>query len=215
MAKLLPKWSKLQKEDRLYNLELPLIGLTGGIATGKSQVTRLLKQDGINVIDADQLIKTAYKDEEILTLLKAEAPKVVHDNNQIAFNDLRRLFFEKSDLKQKLENALYSKLPELFKKEVSKIQNQNFIVYDIPLLFEKNLESKFDLKVVVYANKEQQFQRVKSRDKSSDEVIQNILKAQMDINLKKEKADYIIENTGSPQDLVTAYNLFKKNVFTL
>jgi dephospho-CoA kinase len=195
MAKLLPKWSKLQKEDRLYNLELPLIGLTGGIATGKSQVTRLLKQDGINVIDADQLIKTAYKDEEILTLLKAEAPKVVHDNNQIAFNDLRRLFFEKSDLKQKLENALYSKLPELFKKEVSKIQNQNFIVYDIPLLFEKNLESKFDLKVVVYANKEQQFQRVKSRDKSSDEVIQNILKAQMDINLKKEKADYIIENT--------------------
>ena len=107
------KSAKISSKDRLYNIDIPIVGLTGGIATGKSTCSKILQEKGAPVICADTLVKNIYKEEKTIEFIQKEAPDTVKDH-QVNFKLLREKFFNNDDLKIKTENFIYSKLQSEF-----------------------------------------------------------------------------------------------------
>lgn len=190
---LKPQFIKLTPETRLYQLPSPIIAITGGIATGKSSFCKILKSKyQFDIIDADQLVKDIYQRDDIKLQIKNWAPEAVIDN-KVEFATLRSLFFSKPELQKKIEQLIYQNLPQVFIQKTQKNKN-TVILYDIPLLFERQLQSFFDLTVLIYAPRNMQIKRVQQRDQTSIEVIDKILDKQIDIELKKKLADHIVLN---------------------
>ena len=196
MIRLKKKLISKDSATRLYGLEKPIIALTGGIATGKSTVSKILSDRGLKIIDADQLVKAIYQTDPAKNFIKTHFPEV-WETNEIDFKKLRQLFFSNPDVKSKVEQYIYSELPHFFLEETKKIEQQDFFLYDVPLLFEKNLVTKMDASVLVYAPAEIQKQRLMKRDALSEEMALQIMSQQLDIEFKRSKADFIIHNTGS------------------
>lgn len=185
----------LNLNNRLYQINVPIIGLTGGIATGKSTVSKYLKDKyKLEIIDADLIIKTIYQREDTLNLIRLIASDCINDN-QINFPKLREIFFKNNDLKQKIEKHLFSKFEEVFKIFYYKQKTKNFIIYDVPLLFEKDLDKLIDINILVYASRETQIKRIQKRDQTDLSTINKILDAQIDIEEKKSKAQFVIDNS--------------------
>jgi dephospho-CoA kinase len=199
--KLKSEYIKLNAQERLYHLNIPIIGLTGGIATGKSSVVNILRQHHFAIIDADKLVKQIYQDPETIKFIAKLAPECVK-NNIIIFKELRSKFFKQQDVKTKIETFIYKKLPQQFKSEFEKFENPSFIIYDVPLLFEKKLQNQFDFICCVYTTPEIQISRIQQRDGTELYTIESILKQQIPIDEKKMNSNWVIENTGSIDDLV-------------
>jgi dephospho-CoA kinase len=216
MHKLKSNYIKLFTENRLYNTSLPIIALTGGIATGKSTVAKILHELGVPVIDADRLIKLIYKDHKTIKFINKVCPKAIDENDIIDFKMLREEFFKTEDLKVKIENFLYERLPIEFEKELKKLNfnKYEFLVYDIPLLFEKKLQSKFDLNILAYCSPEIQIQRLMKRDSIKKALAQNILSQQIDIETKKSLSDLIIPNNGTKEELLENTSKLLKSLIT-
>ncbi len=205
---------KLKKElvsksqtTRLYEIPVPIIGLTGGIATGKSTVTKVLIEKGLSVICADQLVKSIYETSKSLEFVKKEFPNSI-SHNKIDFKLLRKEAFKDSKNKEKIENYIYSHLPEVFISEFSKLDGPSVLIYDVPLLFEKGLEKHIDISVCVYANRALQIKRLMKRDNVDEELALSIINNQMDIEKKKEMANFIIENEKGINDLKISIDKF-------
>jgi dephospho-CoA kinase len=209
--KIRSKFNRLNNENRLYKLNVPVIGLTGGIASGKSTVTAILKQKGLPVIDADHLVKEIYALPETLDFIKNNFPDVIKDGG-IQFPLLRQKVFSNSDVKSKIEEFIYQRLPIAFKLAFEKLHKPSMVIYDVPLLFEKSLEHLFDLTVLVYAPLSTQRQRLMARDNHTDEIANNILNQQMDIESKKLKAEFIIDNTRTQAELTEEVNNFLRQI---
>ncbi len=186
--------------ERLHQITSPVIGLTGGIATGKSTVSNYLQEKGLPVICADKLVKEVYRDKETLNFISSEFPNVLSDN-QIDFKKLRESAFSSTENREKLESFIYKKLPLVFKSKLSEFNNPQFVIYDIPLLFEKEMEDLFDVTICVYCSKEEQVKRIIKRDQSSEEMALKILENQLPIDQKKELSDFKIKNSGTIEKL--------------
>ena len=209
--KIKNKFNRLNNESRLYKLNVPVIGLTGGIASGKSTVTAILKEKDLPVIDADQLVKGIYALPETLDFIKNNFPDVIKDGG-IQFPLLRQKVFSNSDVKSKIEEFIYQRLPMAFKLAFENLHQPSMVIYDVPLLFEKNLEHLFDLNVLVYTPLTIQRQRLMARDNHTDEIANNILNQQMDIESKKSKAEFIIDNTRTQAELTEEVNNFLRQI---
>ena len=210
----LKKRATIQSAERLYGLTKPLIGLTGGIATGKSTVSKMLMARGLSIIDADQLVKAAYTQTNVLTELQVLAPSCFGVTGEVDFKKLRALVFNDSNIKAKIEQLIYAQLPALFNAQASQV-TQDFIIYDAPLLFEKQLASKFDYKVLVYAPQELQLERLIKRDQIEPELALQMLKGQESIEVKKKFADYVIENQADEAKLAEKVQDFLSEFFNL
>jgi dephospho-CoA kinase len=212
MKKLKNNLVKLIPQNRLYQLPVPIIGLTGGIGSGKSTVAELFRQAGIPVIDADKNVKKIYQKPETLHFIKDEFPEVV-SHEKIDFKKLREIVFVNPDALELLESFLYQHMPSIFLDAYSELNSPEFIVYDVPLLFEKNLHLQVDLSVCVYAPKDSQIERLIKRDlQTSRELAEKILSRQMNIEDKKKISDYVLENTGSLVELRSKFTLFIENI---
>ena len=194
-------------EQRLYQIDCPAIGLTGGIATGKSTVSKQLEDKGFPVICADRLVKQVYKSEETLSHLSKYYPQVLN-NNEVDFKQLRELFFGDKKIQQDVEQLIYSQMPEIFLKSYHDLNDPKVVIYDVPLLFEKGLDKLVDVKVTVYCPKEEQIKRLIKRDSISEELAENIISNQMPIDDKKEASDFVIDNSGKEADLASFLSLF-------
>lgn len=209
--KLKEKFIKLNSENRLYNLNVPIIGLTGGIASGKSTVGQILINLGLHVINADHLVKNVYSLPETLKVIKERYPSVIQ-NESISFPLLREKFFSDHEVKKDIESIIYQKLPNAFIDAFQKFSNPQFIIYDVPLLYEKKMQEKFDLTVLVYAPRQLQRDRLMIRDGHHEEMADNILNQQMDIEDKRLKADFIISNQFSETELTEEVKQFLRQI---
>src|SRR6476661_1063578 len=122
MKNLKAKYIKLEPGFRLYNLDKPIIALTGGIATGKSTVTKMLEAKGLQVIDADALVKSIYRKEETKNFIKTVF-SVAWGNEEISFPKLRELVFQNPKVKEAVETFIYARLPEAFREAISQIKD--------------------------------------------------------------------------------------------
>lgn len=200
MKKLKNKWITKDHTSRLYHLPVPIVALTGGIATGKSTVAELFRVKGYPVIDADRLVKEIYKTPEAKSFIQTHFPEASNDG-EIDFKQLRIAVFGNPHKQDKVEKFIYSKLPDEFLKVFKSLNNPEFVIYDVPLLFEKKLDQKIDVSVCVYSPKSFQLDRLIKRDKITAELAESILLKQLDIESKKQSSDLIIENVADQDAL--------------
>lgn len=186
-----------------------LIGLTGGIATGKSTVSRLLTEKGYAIIDADiiarkvvEIGKPSYND-----IVDTFGLKILKEDKTLNRKKLGRLIFESPFLREKLNSIIHPRVYEEIKKEVDKLCQNNWVIFlDIPLLFETiDLLSDYNLVLkeiwMVYTDLETQTKRLMKRDNiDADEAISKI-SAQIDVEEKRDKATRILLNNGNLEDL--------------
>ena len=200
MKKLASKWITKDPTTRLYNIPVPIVGLTGGIATGKTTIAQMFRDENIPVIDADRLVKNIYQKKESFDFVEKHFLEAIIDET-IHFKTLRELAFKTPQNQAKLETFIYAQMPAAFKEAYSEFGPHEYIVYDVPLLFEKGLHSKTDVSVCAYSPRSIQLERLVKRDNISIELAETILSKQMDIEEKKKKADLFIENIGTHTDL--------------
>lgn len=200
--------SSLTIENRLYHLPIPVIGLTGGISSGKSSVAKILQENNFVVISADELVKTIYQKPTSLEFVSKNFPSAF-ESGAINFKTLRALAFGHEPHRKSLEDMIYPQLEEALKTAIAKHSPlPPFIFYDAPLLFERGLDTKVDLKVVVYISRELQLERLMKRDGIASDLAEKIVEQQWPIERKKNLAHYVIDNSGTPEQLVTEVRKF-------
>lgn len=205
------EYISLNKQTRLHNCPMPIVGLTGGIATGKSTVAGLFQKDGFHVINADSLIKEIYKLADTIQFIRERFPKCI-SKDQIDFRVLRKIAFENIQNKKILENYLYKRMPDQFKLHINS-KDSEVVIYDVPLLFEKELNKLVDHNIVVYCPEETQIERLKSRDQIESDLAKRILNNQLPIEDKKLMANDLITNIGTLDELHHSYKSIKEKLF--
>lgn len=208
--KLKDQFIRLSKNDRLYHLEIPIIGLTGGVATGKSTVSSLFKKEGFNIINADSLVHTIYKQKPTIEFIAKNFPSVIK-NDAIDFKALRKEFFENKKHQELIEQFIYKNLESAFLEEAKSLNN--LIIYDVPLLFEKGLKEKVDLVICVYCPEKLQLKRLMERDNIDETLANKIIHSQMGIEKKKHLSDFIINNEASLENTAAEFKKMKEYIF--
>ena len=210
--RLKKEFTRLTHKQRLYELPVPMIGLTGGIASGKTTVGKAFLARGLPVINADLLVKDVYTLPETLAHISLKYPQAV-EKGLINFPLLRQLVFSDPKVKQDIESLIYAKLPQAFMTAYHKLSNPEVVVYDVPLLFEKKMEALFDLNVLVYAPRKIQLSRLILRDGHAEALAEKILDQQMDIEEKRLKAEFVIENSQTEAELTEEIEHFLRQCF--
>lgn len=182
-----------------------LLGVTGGIASGKTAVANMLEERGAPIIDFDVLArkvvepgKPAWK--EIVAYF---GDRILLEDHSLDRKKLSRIVFKDPEKRMKLESITHPKIGEEFSLQVSGIQEKNpdaIIQVIVPLLFEAKMQGLFQKLLVVYVPRETQIERLVIRDGITREEAENILAAQLPIDEKAGYADFVIRNEGSLED---------------
>lgn len=204
---------KISSDQRLYQREVPIIGLTGGIGSGKSTVARMLKDRGHPLICADELVKQVYRHPNTIEFIHQLSPEALSNKNEIDFSKLRKLAFSAPNLLSQIEEFIYQRLPLALEEEFKKLNRPSYLIYDVPLLFEKKLNSQIDQAVLVYCPRETQRERALQRDHSDEKTIESILDKQISIEKKKNMSDWVIDNTKDFDHLEAEVVKFEKEYF--
>ena len=174
-----------------------VIGLTGGIASGKSAAAEMLKSAGANIIDADEISKKISG--EVDRLLCEKFPSAVL-GGKIDRRRLREIVFASDGERKKLESVLHP----LIKREAERQINESeakITVLVVPLLFEAGFNSLADVTVTVSCRESERIRRLKARDNISEELARKMIAAQMSDSERECRADYILRNDGSTAEL--------------
>lgn len=184
-----------------------VIGLTGGIASGKSTVAHMFQKRGITVVDADVIAKEAVEKgmPAYRKIAETFGAGVLLDNGGIDRKKLGELVFQNEDKRMQLNAIVHPEVRKTMIKERDKtIQaRERFVVLDIPLLYESGLEHLTDKVLVVWVPKELQLERLMERNSLSEKEALNRIHAQLSLDEKKKKADAVIDNSGSLKDTET------------
>ncbi|SEF90145.1 dephospho-CoA kinase [Caloramator fervidus] len=176
-----------------------VVGLTGGIATGKSTVSKIIAEKGIVVIDADRISREIVKPGEVAykKIVEFFGEEILSENGEIDRKKLRNIVFNDYN-KLKVLNEITH--PEILKKILIKIEDlkskgEKICVLDAALLIEANFHKFVDKVILVYCDIEIQISRLMKRDNLSREEAINIINSQMSFEQKKKYADYLIDNS--------------------
>ena len=177
-----------------------LIGLTGGIATGKSTATKLFEQHGIPVVDADVVSRQMVEkgSEGLQKIVNHFGKTILNEDGTLNRKKLGELIFNDSSLRQQLNHILHPLIREEMNRQTMHLLKTNqHVIQDIPLLFENKLEQHFDLVIVVYIDHHEQIKRLQQRDGISYEAALSKVKSQAPIEDKKALAGIVINNHGT------------------
>lgn len=182
-----------------------LIGLTGNIASGKSVVTDMLAQRGATIIDADVLARHAVtKGSPALDAIVARWGEGILDaEGNLDRAALRHIVFEKQEELDALNGIVHPEINRLRTRDIdtARASGKMLVVCVIPLLFERHLADDFDAIVLVDAPRSLRLDRI-VRDRGIDETeAMNMIAAQMPADLKRARADFVIENAGTIEEL--------------
>jgi dephospho-CoA kinase len=179
-----------------------IIGLTGSIAMGKSEVAKILARENVPVFDADQTVHDLYESAEGAALLSGLAPQATA-HYRVDRVELSKLVMKDQSLLKQVEtlvHAVVARERAAFLGE-ARAKGQDVVVLDVPLLFEKNLQRDVDVTVVVSAPEHLRRQRALARADMKEAKLDMIIARQMSDLEKRKRADYVIENDGSIDDL--------------
>ena len=182
-----------------------IIGITGGIASGKSTVTEFLRQKGFQVVDADAVVHQLQKPGGRLyqVLVEHFGEKILLENAELNRTLLASLIFSNP------EEQEWSKRTqgEIIREELAALRNQlaqteALFFMDIPLLFEQNYASWFDETWLVYVNRDVQLERLMKRDQISKEAAESRLNSQWPLERKISLASHSLDNNGNQEQLI-------------
>lgn len=186
-----------------------IIGITGGIASGKSTVTNFLRQKGFQVVDADALVHQLQKPGGRLyqVLVQHFGQDIVSENGELNRPLLASLIFSNTEERE------WSKRTqgEIIREELARLRDQlaqteSIFFMDIPLLFEQDYSAWFDETWLVYVEPDVQMERLMKRDQLSKDLAISRLAAQWTLEKKKGLASQVIDNNGSQDQLLAQLN---------
>jgi dephospho-CoA kinase len=182
-----------------------LVGLTGGVATGKSTVARMFKQCGAVVIDADELAHEVIKPgkpawREIVTLF---GKTILNQDRSLNRQALGSIVFRNRTKRRQLERIIHPRVAreqQRLVRRVAKRKPHAVVIYEVPLLFEAGVDKRVDKIIVVTADRETQIMRLKKRNHLSRAEALRRIQAQMSLSKKVRLADIVIDGTLRRQD---------------
>ena len=192
-----------------------IIGLTGGIGSGKSAAATILKRLGLKIIDLDQITHDLMKPGKLgyIEIKKKFGKKYIDIKGEIDRKLLREEIFSSFDLKKRIESILHPIIFEECSKQLNKLKHKKYIVLVIPLLFEtKNYISLIDESLLIDCDLETQIERVIKRDNVSKALANRIIKNQMNRQEKQLLADKVILNDGNINHLKTQLDSYYKKL---
>jgi dephospho-CoA kinase len=192
------------------------VGLTGSLASGKSEVAKLFSAAGIPVFDSDAEVHGLYSEKLTVDLIGKAFPGVIADGKVDRQQLGQRVLGSPKDLKrlESLVHPLVRKRRESFIAQWRK-QGAPLAVLDIPLLFETGQEKELDYVIVVSANEDVQRKRAMARPRMTGGKLTDILARQMPDVEKRKRADFVIENSGSLEHLRTQVDTLSRKLAEL
>lgn len=179
-----------------------IIGLTGGIASGKTTIINFLKKKRYVTHDSDAVVKEIYSTPtpNLIKVLKSIGLSDSINNKKINKNMIREEIFRNQRKKRMLEKFIHNKVRRSREQFIKKHKKKKtkILILDIPLLFEARLSHICDYVILLYVSKKTKIQRAISRGGITKQTILQILKHQLGDAYKKKKADFII-NTSKPK----------------
>jgi len=183
-----------------------VVGLTGSIGTGKSLMSKYFKELGAYIIDYDLISKMVVEPglpawQDIVNYFGKE---ILREDQNLDRAKLGAIVFNDEEKRKKLEFFVHSRMAEEIQNQQMTVIEANpaaVIVHDVPLLFETGIDKVMKKNIVVYANEENQIKRLMQRDGLSEVDIRSRIRAQMPLAEKMKRADYIIDNNGSMEEM--------------
>ncbi|TWI57000.1 dephospho-CoA kinase [Halalkalibacter nanhaiisediminis] len=180
------------------------IGLTGGIASGKSTVSNMIREKNIPIIDADEVAREVVEPgtATLQAISEQFGSSVLNEDGTLARKKLGTIIFrdpsQRDILNQIVHPAVRKRMNAL--KEHYVANGAKTIVYDIPLLYESNLFHLVDKVLLVYVDEETQLSRLMERDQAGKEDAKQRIASQMPLAKKRERADAVIDNSGTKEE---------------
>lgn len=183
---------------------MDLIGLTGGIGSGKSTVADMLREAGVDVIDADQLAREAVApgSEGLRDVVARFGAGILDDQGALDRKKLGDVVFQDEEARRALNAIVHPRVAALAAERVQELaaKGRARVVYEVPLLFENGLDAAMRATVVVYVDEDTQLRRLMARDGSGETAARARMSAQMSLEEKRRRASYVIDNRGSRED---------------
>jgi dephospho-CoA kinase len=178
------------------------VGLTGGIASGKSLVARVFKDLGAHIIDADRIVHDLLEPDQqsYHEVVKHFGTAILRPDKTIDRRMLGEIVFNDGDQRTWLNSCLHPKVFSVYTAQLRLLcdrQPDCIVVLDAALLIETGYDRRMDHVVVVYATPEQQVERLMARDNFTREHALSRIASQMPLAEKRGRADFVIDNTGS------------------
>ena len=195
-----------------------IIGMTGGIGSGKSEALKIFESLNIKVIDLDNIAKeitdTSHQAIQEIKLVFGDA--IFDKDNRLDRKKLREIIFSEKDQKINLEKILHPKILEEVMKRLNVLSHESYVVIDIQLLFETNqYTSLISRSLVIDCKVNDQIERVKKRDGIDNSIIQSIIEQQVGRNYRIERADDVVVNDGSIEKLEESIKVLHKKYLNL
>lgn len=184
---------------------MDVYGLTGGIGSGKSTVASLLEEYGVPVVSADELsrVVVAPGSEGLRQVVAEFGEGVLDDRGELDRASMASVVFRDPEKRRRLEEILHPRIRERFEQVLDALEKagHEVAIYEVPLLFEKNLQGEMKAVILVTAPEHVRMARVRARDDVTETEVRARMSAQMDEGQKRRRADYVIENDGNLDDL--------------
>jgi dephospho-CoA kinase len=186
-------------------MTLRVFGLTGGIGSGKSTVARLLRERGVPVVDADELAREAVAPGSagLAEVVAAFGADVLNSDGALDRQRLGERVFADAEARKRLNSITHPIVRRLSQERFAELDRQGveLAAYDVPLLFEVGLDAVLKPTVVVACSEATQLARVGARDGLSEAAVLARIAAQMPLSEKRRRADYVLENDGTLEEL--------------
>jgi dephospho-CoA kinase len=182
-----------------------LLGLTGGIASGKSTVAAILRRLGAVIINADELSREVVQPEQDAwkEIVATFGSDILQEDKTLDRRKLRKIVFDNPEARKKLEAIIHPRVRALAEKKINELAatGSSIIVYEVPLLFESQIHLWLRPVILVACDVGTQKKRLLERDHLTEPEAQQHLDAQMSLEDKRKLADYVIENNGNLEEL--------------
>ncbi|OHO70449.1 dephospho-CoA kinase [Staphylococcus sp. HMSC036D05] len=181
-----------------------IIGLTGGIATGKSTVSELLTAYDFKVVDADLASREAVKkgSKGLEQIKEKFGPEAIDENGEMNRKYMGELVFKHPEQRLELNKIVHPIVREIMENEKNCYLNEGYhVIMDIPLLYENDLQDTVDEVWVVYTSESIQIERLMERNNLSQEDAKARVYSQISIDKKSRMADHVIDNLGDKLEL--------------
>ena len=188
-----------------------ILGLTGSIGCGKSSLSNILKDNNIDIIDADIISREIFKDEKLLSLVFEHfGDSIKNSDGTLNRKALGNIVFNDDNKLIELNNLTHPKIKEKILNEIEKIKrdNKDIVVIDAPLLIEGGYLEIVDKVLVITCNEHIQISRIQQRDNCSKKEALSRISSQISQKEKVKYADYVIDNSGNLEELKKKSNEF-------
>lgn len=191
-----------------------IIGLTGGIASGKTTVSDYLKEHGYTVLDADAYSRktTAKNGPAIPAIKQAFGDDIVNDDGELDRKKLGSIIFNDADKRRELNGIVHPLIRDMMNSDEQKFIKKGHVFLDIPLLFENGLNERCDFVVTVFVDRDTQIKRLTARNDLTVEEAEARINSQMPLTEKVCMSEYRLDNNGNLEALYEQIDRFTEEL---